>query len=324
MRRIERKFSILLLAFTSILLLIIPLLIFFTPNQVSEFYYRELTYKHISATTTENSQNDLTSLIALFNYVKENQNVDPAYKAVDKTAYNNLVMGVSWCDQQAFTLATLLNKCRINSRLRDVQGHTALEVYIDDEWKLIDPFFGQLFYRKSDGQLATLDDVVKEQGKNLTVNKFDIILPYMEDAVENLVPSSLYVPSETRWSNGIGPEFSKAFKESNIKNIITKIADFSYDILGYNYACLFQEHYLKYAQVIDMGPEVVIDYNDLYTKNDESFKHYFNARNYQLFGQNEKAQKEYQILVSLFPDSFWAKRVDGSELIAEMQVDQTY
>lgn len=324
MRRIERKFSIILLAFTSILLIITPLIIFFTPNQVSDFYYRELTYKHIAATITENSQNDLMSLIALFKYVKENQNIDPAYKAVDKTAYINLVMGVSWCDQQAFTLATLLNKCRINSRFRDVQSHTALEVYINDEWKLIDPFFGQLFYRKSDGQLATLDDVVKEQGKNLSVNKFDIIMPNMEDVVKNLVPSSLYVPSEVRWSNGIGPEFSKVFKESKIKNIITKIADLSYDILGYNYACLFQDHYLKYAQVIDMGPEVIIDYNDSYTKNDESFKHYFNARNYQLYGQKEKAQQEYQILVSLFPDSFWAKRVDGSALIAQMQVDQTY
>ncbi|KNY26504.1 hypothetical protein [Pseudobacteroides cellulosolvens] len=138
MRRIERKFSIILLAFTSILLIAIPLIILLPPNKICDFYYRELTYKHLTATITENSQNDLMSLIALFNYVKENQNIDPEYKAVDKTAYNNLVMGVSWCDQQAFTLATLLNKCNINSRLRDVQNHTTLEVFINDEWKLID------------------------------------------------------------------------------------------------------------------------------------------------------------------------------------------
>jgi len=310
MKKITRKFGIILLALSSIIFIAVPLFLLLTPNKISDYYYRELTYKHIANTNTYNSNDDLTSLIALFNYVKENQNVDPAYKPFDSTAYNNLVLGICWCDQQAFTLATLLNKCNINSRYRDVQNHTTLEVFINDEWKLIDPYFGNLFYRKSDGQLATLDDVVKDQGKNLLANKFEISMPHLEYAAETFVPSSLYVPSEVRWPDGIGPEFSKMFKESGIRNIITIVADLSYDILGYKYACWFQDHYLKNAKVADMGPDAIIDYTDLYTINDKSFKHYFNARNYQLYGQLEKAEKEYKALVSLYPDSFWAKWVN--------------
>jgi hypothetical protein len=307
---IIRKLIILLLTFIAIITACAPFLFLLAPYKICDFYYRELTYKHI-ASININSRDHLESFINLFNYVKENQTVDPSYKVVDKTAYNNLVLGVSWCDQQAFTLATLLNKCGINSRFRDVQNHTTLEVYINNEWKLADPFFGQLFYRKSDGQLATLEDVVNDQGKKLLVNKFEIDKPYLKE-IENVLPSNLYIPSEVRWPNGIGPEFSKVFKESSIRNIIAKTADFSYNILGNNYACWFQDHYLKKAQITDIGPEIIKDYNDLFSKNDESYRLYFNARNYQLYGQYDKAQSDYSSLISLYPDSFWAKRADST------------
>ncbi len=317
MKRISRKFSIILLVSILLIFIAVPLLILLTPNKISDFYYKELTYKHIASVNTQNSNDDLTSLLSLFNYVKNNLNIDPAYKSFDSTAYNNLVLGICWCDQQAFTLATLLNKCNINSRLRDVQNHTTLEVLVNGEWKLIDPYFGDLFYRKSDGQLATLDDVIKDQGESLLSNKFEANMLHLEFASETFAPSSLYVPSEVRWPNGIGPEFSKTSKESRIRNIISIVADLSYDVLGYKYACWYQNHYLKNVKVTDLGPDVVIDYTNLYSINDKSFKHYFDARNYQLYGQNEKAQKEYKTLVSLYPDSFWAKWVIEKNYIKE-------
>ncbi|MDP4181067.1 MAG: transglutaminase domain-containing protein, partial [Bacillota bacterium] len=213
MNKLYLKFIIISLFLGILILTAFPFLFLFAPQQGRDFYYRELTYKHIASTNVGNVKDKYEILLSLFNYVKGNQNVDPNYKSEDKTAYNNLVLGVSWCDQQAFLLATLLNEYGINSRFRDVQHHTTLEVYINNQWKLIDPFFGQLFYRKVDGQLATLNDIIDNNGANITVNNFESSKPYIKD-MGNIIPSKLYIPSEVRWKNGIGPDFIQILSES--------------------------------------------------------------------------------------------------------------
>ncbi|HEY9060794.1 MAG TPA: hypothetical protein VIO64_09870 [Pseudobacteroides sp.] len=314
MKNIRKKLVIFTLVSIVIIIACTPFLFLFTPSKICDYFYRELTYKHVASTLDNNSRDNLETFNNLFKYVKENQNTDPSYKVLDSTAYNNLLLKVCWCDQQAFTLATLLNKSGINSRYRDVQNHTTLEVYINSEWKLADPFYGQLFYRKSDGQLATINDVVNNHGENLTANKFKIDKPFLEET-ENILPSNLYLPSEVRWPNGIGPEFSKVFKESIIRNLIANIADFSYDLLGAKYAFWFQDKYLMKTQIADIGPEIIIDYDNSFSRNDQSYRLYYNARNYHLYGRNDKAQTYFDRLISLYPESFWAKRAASTEKI---------
>ena len=95
--------------FSSVIILILP----FTPEKISNFIYRELAYNKIAQFYKGNSQQK--SIQNLFNYVsvelvKHNNN----YIIEDLNSFNDLIRGVGACDQQAFTMMTLLEKLDIS------------------------------------------------------------------------------------------------------------------------------------------------------------------------------------------------------------------
>ena len=112
-----------LILFTIVLLFLVSLLLFlpFAPEKISNFLYRELAYNKIAKLYKGNSYEE--TIQNLFVYVSEEQSeLSNKYLLVDKNSFNDLIRGVGACDQQAFTMMTLLEKLDItNTRLRDVK-----------------------------------------------------------------------------------------------------------------------------------------------------------------------------------------------------------
>jgi hypothetical protein len=278
-----------------------PFFTAFMPIKICDYIYRQMTYKFISYSVANNLEDDEDKLRALFNYVKLNESTESSYMVVDEPSLNSMVMGIGWCDQEAQLLGILLNECNIKSRLRDVQSHTSLEVFLDGKWRVVDPFFGELFYTEDD-KIATLEEIVEGYGKNVFNKRFESMLVLNEF---NILPERLYMSNEVRWKEGIGPEYHKS--KSLIRNITDKFVGVWFSIYGKPYVYWFQDKYLNRYRTSDLGPCYIYNYSTLYKNNDSSFETYFKARNYHLYGRYGKAMELYDTIENKHADSFWAK-----------------
>ena len=121
---------------------------------------------------------------------------------VDKNSFNDLIRGVGACDQQAFTMMTLLEKLDItNTRLRDVQAHTYSEVLIDGKWVIVDPFFS--FYPQDfNNNYFSLEDLYDLEISNTNLKDLNSL---DTEFIKNI--KNIYLENDIRWDDGASPKF---------------------------------------------------------------------------------------------------------------------
>ena len=294
-----------LILFTIVLLFLVSLLLFlpFAPEKISNFLYRELAYNKIAKLHKSNSYQQ--TIQNLFIYVSEEQSeLSNKYLLVDKNSFNDLIRGVGACDQQAFTMMTLLEKLDITkTRLRDVQAHTYLEVLINGKWAIVDPFFS-FFPKDYNNNYLSLEDL-----KDLEISNKNIVDLNSLDAefLKNI--KNIYLESDIRWNNGVGPEFLDQRNYDFYRIILSHFADYSYLLLGdlyLNWVQNMQFRSSKVSLITDKGELWIPFYTDNYENNDEAFQLFYKARNYDILKRQGLAKKYYLQILNYHPSSYWA------------------
>ena len=302
-----------------ICIIIVIMVIFFVPaflipfsdDRVSSFFYRELVYSNIARDIEANNERD--KVINLFSYVSNNLSQSATYNVVDINPYTDAIRGIGWCDQQAFLLMNLLHKVGINrTRLRDVQQHTYSEVFIEDKWVIVDPFFGFIpldinkkFLGVSNLSAKINSDyfgVLKSTNGYLINENNGVIKSYKE----------VYIPNDVRWINGIGPEFKEYRSYNLLRSSLDLYSSLIFKILGKKYFNWVQNIYLKndsFQNMIDPGSKWILNYFGTapynYVTNDKSFSQFNKARNYDLANRSANAKKAYKNLIDDFPYTYW-------------------
>ena len=289
-----------------IFITILPVFILpFMPDRISEFYYRELTYTKIA--NEYSADDDITTLKNLFEFVAKNHDSSSDYKVFDKNSFIDAIRGVGWCDQQAFLLMNLLNKISIDkTRLRDVQAHTFSEVLIDNKWTIVDPYFGFMPYNErgyigveniNTGEIKDIENVIissKKYGNNTSFGN---------------VYKKIYVPNEVRWKEGIGPNFINYRSYNLVRRVIELYGLFAYFLFGDSYYEWVQNHHLQSNKVNllkDHGIQWITNYAKKYKNNDEAFRLFYKARNYNLTNHTQNAYLLYTQIIDKFQESYWA------------------
>ena len=285
------------------LLLAMPMLFLpFSPDKISDFFYRELTYNRIADLHSKNSRQD--TIVSVFKYVSNNLTSSKKYNVVDKNSFTDLVRGVGWCDQQAFVLMNLLNKSDISeTRLRDVQAHTYSEVFIDDRWVIVDPYFG-FFPVDSNGDLLGLGDL-----KNVEITTSIINNSHNQEGNFIKEIDKIYIKNEIRWSNGVGPEFVNYRAYDLYRGMLSYYANYVYRLFGSGYFNWTQDIYLKSDKVTNMndkGRDWIRNYSDSYKDNKHAFQLFYKARNYHIVDRFELSSDLYREVVQQYPESYWA------------------
>ncbi len=298
-----RKFLLIILIFflfLSSILLILPL----APEKISNFFYRELVYNKIAQFHEGNSYEE--TIQNLFKYVS-NEQLPPheqKYFLVDKNPFNDLIRGIGACDQQAFTMMTLLEKLDITkTRLRDVQAHTYSEVFIDNKWAIVDPFFS-FSPQDFENKYLSLEDLKALDTSNKTIKNFNFLDMQFRKNIDDI-----YIENNTRWNNGVGPEFIDYRNYNFSRMIISKLADYSYILFGDFYLNSVQNLHLrsrKVSSMTDKGEIWIPNYIDNYENNDEAFQLFYKARNYDILKRHGLAKKYYLQIVNYHSYSYWA------------------
>jgi hypothetical protein len=144
-----------------------PVAVLFGPARAREFLYREVAYRAIITRVTAGLTDDAAITRALFEYVADQQDAPRTYPAIDRTVWDGLVAGTAWCDQQAWSLGTLLARKGVPGTLLMLRGrhvdshHTVATVFLDGSWRVLDPFWGLTFIQPT-GAPATFHDLQHE------------------------------------------------------------------------------------------------------------------------------------------------------------------
>jgi len=305
MKKILQSSSILLL-----LILILPAFILpISPDKLSSFYYRELSYLHIAKDLQKDTKRD--TLINIFEYVSDNMNAASGYGVVDKNSFNDLIRGIGWCDQQGFLLMNLLNKAGIEkTRLRDVKNHTYSEVFFDDKWIIADPFYGFMPLDLDNNFIGIPD--IKD---NLISDQIGLIKALDGKKSSNGIfydgdYTKIYIPTEKRYINGEGDEFLINRRYTPLRELIEEYSKLVYLIMGKSYFHWFQDIYLETEKIENMAdPENlwVTNYSKNNQKNDKSFVLFYKARNYDITNRIDKAKIYYENIIEKYPKSYWSK-----------------
>lgn len=291
--------SFIFFLFLSSLLLILP----FSPEKISNFLYRELTYNKIAQFYKGNSYEETVQ--NLFNYVSYEQlKHSNKYLLEDKNSFNDLIRGIGACDQQAYTLMTLLEKLDVTkTRLRDVQAHTYSEVLLDGKWAIADPFFS-FFPQNLNNEYLSLEDLKDLEIQNKNIKDLNFLDTEFRKNIKNI-----YLENDIRWNDGVGPEFLDYRAYDLYRIILSNIADYTYFFLGDLYLNWVQNLHLRPSKIslmIDKGEIWIPNYIDNYEKNDEAFQLFYKARNYDILNRYSLAKKYYLQIVNYHSSSYWA------------------
>lgn len=277
------------------------LLVPFTPDKIASFFYRELTYNRIA--DMYSGKSDRGTIESLFKHVSKNLLTSKKYNVVDRNSFTDLIRGVGWCDQQAFVLMNLLNKSNISkTRLRDVQAHTYSEVFIDGKWAIVDPFFG-FFPVDENNKPLSMNDLENVEMADSVIND-----THIEDKDFSKKIKDIYIENNIRWENGIGPKFIDYRAYDFYRNALSSYADFTYTLFGSVYFNWVQDIYLKsdkMKNMKDQGVKWIKGYKN-YKENESAFQLFYKARNYSIVGRNKLAKLNYQTIIQLHPETYWA------------------
>lgn len=153
-----------------LLSILLPWLLAAGPQRIADFVHREAVYASIVDRIEAKSSTETEFAMALFRFVQDHifvfpgQSLDQFNLSSPPLEYLKLQSG--WCDQQGGLLITLAQRKGIDGKLlilEDERGtpiHVLSVLRIDDEQRILDPYYGLLFL-SPEGQLAPEQKVLK-------------------------------------------------------------------------------------------------------------------------------------------------------------------
>jgi hypothetical protein len=219
----------------------------------------------------------------------------------DDTVLTNLVRGIGWCDQDVWTVGTLLATRGIPVRVvfvKDRHGaspHSMGEVFLDGKWRLVDPLLGIMF-RRRDGAPATIDDLSSDPAMIAeqpliralpTPARRRVLALYARLIPLHGEPDRWIVESRT-WSKGA--------IDTAIRSALAVLGPRSVDAL--------QDWYLAR---LDTVPALESATGQHTRDEDPALFAYFAARNYDIYGRAALARTMYDQLISHYPESTYAE-----------------
>ena len=129
------------------------------------------------------------------------------------------------CSENSKILSSLLYELNFQNRIVWMDGHTVVEVYLDQDWVLIDSY-GNAIAKNEFGKLASLEDVINNYD-DMTFHKitdltFDNLPEYTENNYLNILPNvysdqNLYVVLD------INSVHNLHLKNRDLQNIINSV-----------------------------------------------------------------------------------------------------
>lgn len=299
--RLGRSLVVPLVGLALLFFISFPGALLFGPPRIRDYAYRELAYRVIVDEVTKDATSDAEIAESLLTFVatheyKTNANV------LDRTVFSDLVRGIGWCDQQAWGLSTLLAKKGIPSSMLVLRGdeteshHTVATAFLAGKWRILDPFYGLVFYRPS-GNPAVFDDLSHpERHATLFSPKRDAIEQYDPTFSERYFRLFDSQNAPTQWT-------PLTEKKDLKRRVVTRTVDFYAKLLGRGFVERFQDAYLRSL--------------DRHTPDRELF---LRARHYDLFFRKDLALASYQALLNGYPESAFVE--NGLYFLGRLQVDR--
>jgi len=139
--------------------------------------------------------------------------------------FNENTKFMNICSENSKILSSLLYELNFQNRIVWMDGHTVVEVYLDQDWVLIDSY-GNAIAKNEFGKLASLEDVINNYD-DMTFHKitdltFDNLPEYTENNYLNILPNvysdqNLYVVLD------INSVHNLHLKNRDLQNIINSV-----------------------------------------------------------------------------------------------------
>ena len=136
-----------------------------------EHFYTRVVFQRIADRVTQGAADPQSSVLRLLDFVHARVVPPPNDRSIgDIEPLEILAAGRGWCDQNANVFGQLARTLPLDVRLVfliDGNGrspHSIAEVYLNGEWRVVDPFFGVPIFNRG-GKLATR----KELGEDATL-----------------------------------------------------------------------------------------------------------------------------------------------------------
>ncbi|MFH0771314.1 MAG: hypothetical protein V1933_01695 [Candidatus Omnitrophota bacterium] len=255
--------------------------VFLVNRKLGYYAYKQVFYRTLINHIVGSENDPEKAAIILMEYFYDNLFSPDKARIVDKDAYVNLIRGIAWCDQRAWTMGKFLGRLGIDNRMimiknpAGISNHTALEVFIDEKWRYFDPQYG-IFIRGENGELLSYADICAKSylfcstPAMLAVKKVDVA---RYDNLKEFITANIFYANPLKpdvWNNPLkGDDFKR--------RAITGTLDFYCFIFRDFFSYLYQDLYASFY---------------LNAKNGENL--YLRARNYDLFGRTRLAEDYYK------------------------------
>jgi hypothetical protein len=304
-----------------------PVTIILASASVREYTYKELSYRLVTDRVISDHR-DPEEIAVRLNQFVDDSTYPGGGSPLDTHAWNDLLRGIGWCDQDTWMLGTLLATREIPGRMvflnsdDDKVAHTMAEVYLDGEWRLFDPLYG-LVFRAVDGRLASLPEV----SANLDLVRANPrVRALPADARRKLEEfyEALLV-SESARNPGRWAPLTDAKRASRARAAVQSVLDAMWAIVGTWGAHRFQDLYLELLP----EPMAALDtslpgYGNRPVmrteQEDPALFLYYRARNYHLYNRVERAEALYREIVVTYPTSTYAEK--GAYFLGDLDVDR--
>jgi hypothetical protein len=158
----------------------IPFITLLSGANNREIIFREISYRMFYDKLSVGCKDDSAKAINIFKFVKENISAPPLkFQVKDKSPFDVIIESIGSCDQQANVLITLAGIGGIKGNLIFLYGydsishHSVCELQINNEYRMFDPFYNQLFLTNN-GNLSSINDI---QSGNVKFPKDSSLIP---------------------------------------------------------------------------------------------------------------------------------------------------
>ena len=284
-------------------------------GSIRDYIYRRITYQTLARKVAGNERTPERVASRMLEYVWESQY--PGGGVVrDETVLTNLVRGIGWCDQDVWTLGTLLESRGIPVRLlfvKDETGaspHSMGEILLDGRWRVVDPLLGIMF-RNPDQSLSTLDDLSSNPFLASEQPGVQALPPQVRRQVAGLyarlfpvhgVPERWVIEGHTR---------SKHAVDSAIRVAVAMFGDRGVD--------RFQDWFLARLDNVSALDSAT---GRRPRDQDPALFLYYSARNYHLYGRADLALASYHQLLMRYPNSPYAEPTRFFDGLLELELPE--
>lgn len=259
-------------------------------DKAAYFVYKEVTYRRLIDTIAGSERDPEKVSLKVLDYFYYQLFTPPGGKPMDKDVFNDLIRGISWCDQRSWGMGKFLAKRGIASRMvmtnnpEGESNHTVLEVFIGGRWRMFDPLYG-LAIRGPDGGIASYEDICKdsrlfyESPEMLMLKQVE---PGRYEKAKEFFTRNIYYDNPSKpviWDNTAGGEGA-------LRKMIVGIIDIYAGIFGDAFTGLYQDAYLAFRVQGE----------------DEGSRLYFKARNYDIYGRDKQALDAYKKFITEYPE----------------------